>query len=122
MNFYFILLSFLSQNSHSNALSINVLELRLAQLALDPNNSPAWDVPEQERRPSTKMPLFVKAQSVYKSQHQTEVSTILKVLKYYLIHLQSKEMNILSNIYIEVHRTLETALTMRTGKSIAVCI
>jgi len=48
-------------------------ELRLAQLALDPNNSPAWEVPEQERRPSTKMPLFVRAQSVYKSQHQTEV-------------------------------------------------
>ncbi|XP_069683969.1 rho guanine nucleotide exchange factor 10-like isoform X2 [Periplaneta americana] len=50
-----------------------ITELRLAQLALDPNNSPAWEVPEQERRPSTKMPLFVKAQSVYKSQHQTEV-------------------------------------------------
>jgi hypothetical protein len=48
-------------------------ELRLAQLALDPNNSPAWEVPEQERRPSTKMPLFVRAQPVYKSQHQTEV-------------------------------------------------
>ncbi|KDR21446.1 rho guanine nucleotide exchange factor 10 isoform X3 [Zootermopsis nevadensis] len=50
-----------------------ITELRLAQLALDPNNSPAWEVPEQERRPSTKMPLFVRAQSVYKSQHQTEV-------------------------------------------------
>nr|CAD7411215.1 unnamed protein product [Timema cristinae] len=49
------------------------LSLRLAQLALDPNNSPAWEVPEQERRPSTKMPLFVRAQPVYKSQHQTEV-------------------------------------------------
>ncbi|KRT85685.1 hypothetical protein AMK59_553, partial [Oryctes borbonicus] len=50
-----------------------ITELRLAQLALDPNNSPAWDVPEQEQRPSTKMPLFVRAQPVYKSQHQTEV-------------------------------------------------
>ncbi|KAJ9586693.1 hypothetical protein L9F63_019731 [Diploptera punctata] len=50
-----------------------ITELRLAQLALDPNNSPAWEVPEQERRPSTKMPLFVRAQSVFKSQHQTEV-------------------------------------------------
>ncbi|XP_059475439.1 rho guanine nucleotide exchange factor 10-like protein [Neocloeon triangulifer] len=49
-------------------------ELRLAQLALDPNNSAAWDIPEQERRPSTKMPLFVKAIPVTKSQHQTEVS------------------------------------------------
>lgn len=51
-----------------------ITELRLAQLALDPNNSPAWEVPEQEQRPSTKMPLFVKAQSVYRSQHQTEVN------------------------------------------------
>ncbi|KAJ8918589.1 hypothetical protein NQ315_013094 [Exocentrus adspersus] len=50
-----------------------ITELRLAQLALDPNNSPAWEVPEQEQRPSTKMPLFVKAQPVYSSQHQTEV-------------------------------------------------
>ncbi|XP_063233431.1 rho guanine nucleotide exchange factor 10-like protein [Bacillus rossius redtenbacheri] len=50
-----------------------ITELRLAQLALDPSNSPAWEVPEQERRPSTKMPLFVRAQPVYKSQHQTEV-------------------------------------------------
>ncbi|CAB3378777.1 Hypothetical predicted protein [Cloeon dipterum] len=49
-------------------------ELRLAQLALDPSNSPAWDIPEQERRPSTKMPLFVKAIPVTKSQYQTEVS------------------------------------------------
>lgn len=52
-----------------------ITELRLAQLALDTNNSPAWDVPEHEHRPpSTKMPLFVKAQSVHKSHHQTEVS------------------------------------------------
>lgn len=50
-----------------------VTELRLAQLALDPSNSPAWEVPEQELRPSTKLPLFVKSQSVFKSQHQTEV-------------------------------------------------
>lgn len=46
---------------------------RLAQLALDVNNSPAWEIPEEEQRPSTKMPLFVKAQSVYSSKHQTEV-------------------------------------------------
>lgn len=50
-----------------------VTELRLAQLALDPNNSPAWEVPEQEQRPSTKMPLFVSCQPVYRSQHQSEV-------------------------------------------------
>ncbi|XP_046389505.1 rho guanine nucleotide exchange factor 10-like protein isoform X2 [Ischnura elegans] len=48
-------------------------ELRLAQLALDPNNSPAWDVPEQERRPSTKMPLFVRAMPIFRSLQQTEV-------------------------------------------------
>lgn len=60
-------------------------ELRLAQLALDPNNSPAWEVPEQEQRPSTKMPLFVKSQPVYRSQHQTEVSCITKMLKFKLI-------------------------------------
>lgn len=51
-----------------------VTELRLAQLALDANNSPAWSVPEHELHPSTKMPLFVRAKSVYKSHHQTEVS------------------------------------------------
>ncbi|XP_051175779.1 rho guanine nucleotide exchange factor 10-like isoform X2 [Leptopilina boulardi] len=50
-----------------------ITELRLAQLALDPNNSPSWEVPEQEQRPSTKMPLFVSSQLVYQSQHQTEV-------------------------------------------------
>lgn len=56
-----------------------ITELRLAQLALDPNNSPAWDVPEQEERPSTKMPLFVKSQPVYRSQHQTEVKYIIEM-------------------------------------------
>lgn len=55
-------------------ISFSFLELRLAQLALDANNSPAWEVPEQERRPSTKMPLFVKARSVVRSHHHNEVS------------------------------------------------
>lgn len=51
-----------------------ITELRLAQLALDTNNSPAWDVPEHDHRPpSTKMPLFVKSQSIHKSHQQTEV-------------------------------------------------
>lgn len=50
-----------------------IVELRLAQLALDIANSPAWDVPEQEKRPSTKMPLFVKALPVFSSPHETEV-------------------------------------------------
>lgn len=50
-----------------------ITELRLAQLALDPNNSPSWEVPEQEQRPSTKMPLFVSSQAVYHSQFRSEV-------------------------------------------------
>ncbi|XP_053698315.1 uncharacterized protein LOC128745303 isoform X2 [Sabethes cyaneus] len=52
-----------------------ITELRLAQLALDANNSPAWQIGvEQEHRHSlAKMPLFVKAYPAYKSQHQTEV-------------------------------------------------
>lgn len=52
-------------------------ELRLAQLALDANNSPAWEVPEQERRPSTKMPLFVRSRPVVRSHHHTEVGNTL---------------------------------------------
>lgn len=50
-----------------------IVELRLAQLALDSSNSPAWDVPEQEKRPSTKMPLFVKSLPVFSSPYDTEV-------------------------------------------------
>ena len=50
-------------------------ELRLAQLALDPNNSPGWDVLEQERSVSTKMPLFVRSFLVYHNKmRQTEVT------------------------------------------------
>ncbi|XP_056632628.1 uncharacterized protein LOC130442494 isoform X1 [Diorhabda sublineata] len=64
---------FTFQTDNPNIKKDWITELRLAQLALDPNNSPAWEVPEQEQRPSTKMPLFVKSQSVYTSQHQTEV-------------------------------------------------
>lgn len=61
------------QTDNPNVKKEWITELRLAQLALDPNNSPAWEVPEQEQRPSTKMPLFVKMQTVFRSQHQTEV-------------------------------------------------
>ncbi len=45
-----------------------IVELRLAQLALDPNNSPGWDVLEQERSISTKMPLYVKSLPVLHSE------------------------------------------------------
>ena len=53
-----------------------ITELRLAQLALDGNNSPAWEQSDRDNhRPLTKMPLFVKMHPVHKStQHQTEVS------------------------------------------------
>ncbi|KAG5682621.1 hypothetical protein PVAND_011963 [Polypedilum vanderplanki] len=52
-----------------------ITELRLAQLALDCNNSPAWEQSDRDNhRPLTKMPLFVKMHPVHKStQHQTEV-------------------------------------------------
>lgn len=50
-------------------------ELRLARLALDPSNSPSWEIPDQEARPCTKMPLFVAAHPVYTSQQQSEVSS-----------------------------------------------
>ncbi|KAF4520916.1 hypothetical protein B566_EDAN014411 [Ephemera danica] len=56
---------FTFQTENPNIKKEWVTELRLAQLALDPNNSPAWDIPEQERRPSTKMPLFVRCGCYY---------------------------------------------------------
>ncbi|XP_054721997.1 rho guanine nucleotide exchange factor 10-like, partial [Uloborus diversus] len=48
-------------------------DLRLAKLALDPNNTPAWDIPEQEKRPSSKMPLFVKTFPVFQAPSSAEV-------------------------------------------------
>jgi len=52
-----------------------LVELRLARLALDPNNSPAWEVPDQElMRPMTKMPLFVGAHPITSSSKQAEVT------------------------------------------------
>lgn len=65
-----------------------ITELRLAQLALDPNNSPSWEVPEQEQRPSTKMPLFVSSQQVYHSQHQTEVRYLVQKIFYFSLSLK----------------------------------
>ena len=62
--------------SHCFIFILFFAELRLAQLAMDPKNSPSWDVPEQERRPSTKMPLFVKSMPVYKASHETEVKLL----------------------------------------------
>lgn len=53
---------------------ITVAELRLARLALDPNNSPAWEVPELDHRPSTKMPLFVGDHCISSTPPKTDVS------------------------------------------------
>lgn len=60
-----------------------ITELRLAQLALDVNNSPAWLIPEHEQRPSTKMPLFVEAHAVTRStaHQQTEVRLSFVMLR-----------------------------------------
>ncbi|XP_065214377.1 rho guanine nucleotide exchange factor 10-like isoform X3 [Planococcus citri] len=50
-----------------------ITELRLARLALDPNNSPAWEVPELDHRPSTKMPLFVGDHCIASTPPKTDV-------------------------------------------------
>merc|ERR1719163_2552711 len=42
-----------------------VVELRLARLALDPNNSPGWDILEQSKHMTTRLPLYVKHLSAY---------------------------------------------------------
>ncbi|KAI9588884.1 hypothetical protein GQX74_007053 [Glossina fuscipes] len=83
--------TFTFQTINPNVKKEWVTELRLAQLALDTNNSPAWETTstdpiaasslayEQQQqmqlvqRQSNKMPLFVKAMPILKSQHQTEV-------------------------------------------------
>jgi len=51
-------------------------ELRLAQLALDPNNSPAWDIPQESPYPQHRLPLFVKALPLCKSPQSTVVSSV----------------------------------------------
>jgi len=43
-------------------------------LALDPNNSPSWQVAEPERRPANKMPLFVATHPIYTSKPNSEVT------------------------------------------------
>ncbi|XP_075157814.1 uncharacterized protein LOC142231079 [Haematobia irritans] len=82
--------TFTFQTLNPNVKKEWITELRLAQLALDINNSPAWETTSAEpcatstpayeqqqmqlvQRQSNKMPLFVKAMPVHKSQHQTEV-------------------------------------------------
>lgn len=49
-------------------------ELRLARLALDPNNTPAWEVPEMDLKPATKMPLFVGDHCISSTHPKTDVS------------------------------------------------
>lgn len=68
--------SYSRENSHKFTIGINLFIIFHQK---DPNNSPAWEIPEREQRPpSTKLPLFVKAQSVHKSHHQTEVNYLEK--------------------------------------------
>ncbi|XKL69415.1 hypothetical protein PGB90_007184 [Kerria lacca] len=50
-----------------------VTELRLARLALDPNNTPAWEVPELDLKPATKMPLFVGDHCISSTHPKTDV-------------------------------------------------
>jgi Rho guanine nucleotide exchange factor 10 len=73
-----------------------ITELRLAQLSLDPNNSPAWEILEREHhRPITKLPLFVRMHPVHKTtQHQTEVSILLLLFYSSLLVLNILEQNI----------------------------
>ncbi|XP_073969841.1 rho guanine nucleotide exchange factor 10-like isoform X3 [Rhodnius prolixus] len=66
--------SFTFQMNSQEARKEWITELRLARLALDPSNSPAWEVPEQELRPSNKMPLFVAAHPVYTPDPNAEVT------------------------------------------------
>ena len=65
----------LVQDTWSRTGVTSIPEIRLAQLALDPNNSPGWDVLEQERSISTKMPLYVKSMQVFHApKHQAELN------------------------------------------------
>ncbi|XP_076358857.1 rho guanine nucleotide exchange factor 10-like protein isoform X1 [Tachypleus tridentatus] len=50
-----------------------ITDLHLSKLALDANNTPAWDIPEQEKRPTSKMPLFAKTVPVFSALGSTEV-------------------------------------------------
>jgi len=53
-----------------------VVELRLARLALDPNNAPGWDILEQTKSFTGRLPLYVRHLSSYKSDSgNTEIST-----------------------------------------------
>ncbi|XP_064461059.1 rho guanine nucleotide exchange factor 10-like isoform X2 [Ornithodoros turicata] len=48
-------------------------DLRLAKLALDPDNMPAWDVLEQDKRPQSKLPLLVRLMPLFPATTPTEV-------------------------------------------------
>ncbi|KAG1704754.1 Rho guanine nucleotide exchange factor 10 [Nymphon striatum] len=50
-----------------------ITDLRLSQLSLDPNNMPAWDIPDPDR-PLNRIPLFVSAFPVYTAPYFTEVT------------------------------------------------
>merc|ERR1719481_1223764 len=60
-----------------------VVELRLARLALDPNNSPGWDILEQTKSITGRLPLYVKHLSCYHSE--TKNTEILNGTSYTLL-------------------------------------
>ncbi|KAJ6634726.1 Rho guanine nucleotide exchange factor 10 [Pseudolycoriella hygida] len=104
-----------------------ITELRLAQLALDANNSPAWEQPEHEQRPSTKMPLFVEAQTVAPNvHHQTEVrcGCFYTTTRQAIGHRRSRNQNYLwvctSNRTIS-HITILLQNQQRAGKLKEIC-
>lgn len=70
-------------------------------ICLDPNNTPAWDIPEQEKRPSSKMPLFVKTFPVFQASSSAEVSSIiLDTMSYSILcipHISVSRFNIFCN-------------------------
>lgn len=49
----------------------------MIDMSSDPNNTPAWDMPEQEKRPSSKMPLFVKTFPVFQASCSAEVCLLI---------------------------------------------
>lgn len=58
-----------------------VNEFRLAQLALNPNNSPAWESFDPEKFRSS-LPLFLEMQSIYKP-HKTQLQTEVHIIIYH---------------------------------------
>uniref|UniRef100_A0A1S4M2T2 DH domain-containing protein n=1 Tax=Ixodes scapularis TaxID=6945 RepID=A0A1S4M2T2_IXOSC len=54
-------------------------------LSLSANNMPAWDVPEQDKRPSSKLPLLVRLVPLYPATTPTEVGGHVKCGCFYSV-------------------------------------